>query len=112
MAVSIKQDILIELVRGILAVIPVGVHAIILYGSVARGTDERDSDVDIALVLDSPLTPEQEDRLADLVVELDLKYDRVFSVIDLAQSDLERYTDVIPFYRNVQKEGIVLWKAA
>ena len=41
-----------------------------------------------------------------------LRYDRVFSIIDIKESNIQKWGDSLPFYRNVKKEGIVLWKAA
>ena len=43
---------------------------------------------------------------------MNLKYDKVFSIIDIEKSNLEKWGHILPFYKNVQKEGIVLWKAA
>lgn len=109
---SLNKAVINELVSGILDVIPSGLSAIILYGSVAKGTDQHDSDVDVALIIEHPLSTEQKDKLTDFIVDMDLKYDKVFSVIDIIGSDIENYKSIIPFYRNVREEGIVLWKAA
>lgn len=108
----IEQSVLDELVEGIIAIIPKGIASIILYGSVARGTAEWDSDVDIAILVERPFTKEEFDKLADFVVDMDLKYDKVFSVIDIEYEKFKKWLKAIPFYRNVEKEGIVLWKAA
>lgn len=78
----------------------------------ARATAEWDSDVDIAILVERPFTPDEFDKLADFVVDMDLKYDKVFSVIDIELEKFKKWSNVIPFYRNVEKEGIVLWKAA
>ena len=43
---------------------------------------------------------------------MDLKYDRVFSVIDIDVREFDKWKTLSPFYRNVNQEGIVLWKAA
>lgn len=114
----IMKDMLIdklifdELVNGILDIIPNGISAIILYGSVARGTAENDSDIDIAIMFNRPFTDKENDSLSDFIVEMDLKYDKVFSVIDVNNEDYKKWQNIIPFYRNVEKEGIILWKAA
>ena len=47
---SIDRSALDELVKGILEAIGGSVNAIILYGSVARGTAGEESDVDIARI--------------------------------------------------------------
>lgn len=43
---------------------------------------------------------------------MDLRYDRVFSVIAILEKNMQKWGRILPFYQNVQKEGIVLWKAA
>lgn len=55
---------------------------------------------------------ETENRLSDLIVDLNLKYDKVFSVIDIDYSVFQKWEEITPFYKNVNKEGVVLWKAA
>ena len=101
-----------ELVRGLLRILPDQTVQIVLYGSTARGTAEEDSDIDIALFVNGPLTAVQEDRLSDLIVDMNLKYDKIFSVIDIDQQSYLKWRKVSPFYQSVDREGIVLWKAA
>ena len=107
-----KEPMYDELVRGLLRLLPDQTVQIVLYGSGARGTAEADSDIDIALFLNSRLSPRQQDALSDLIVDLNLKYDKVFSVVDIDQQTYLKWRHVTPFYQNVSKEGIVLWKAA
>ena len=106
------QNIYHELVTGILMALPAQVVRIILYGSVARGTDTPESDVDIAVFVRARLTRTLEDHLSDVVVDMNLKYDRVFSVIDIEESTYQKWRDVSPFYQNVDRDGIILWTAA
>ena len=101
-----------ELVSRLLLILPTQAVRIVLYGSTARGTAKPESDIDIALFLTSPMDPGQEDRLSDMIADLNLKYDRVFSVVDIHQETFRKWLAVTPFYQNVEKEGIVLWKAA
>ncbi len=101
-----------ELVRGLLSILPSQAVQIVLYGSTARGTAGPESDIDIALFVNERLTSRQEDRLSDLVVNLNLKYNKVFSVVDIDQHTYLKWKSVTPFYQNVDREGIVLWKAA
>lgn len=107
-----KRAMLTEFVDGILSFMREQVVSIILYGSVARGTDEPGSDVDIALILRGKMSAETESQLLDLTVDLDLKYDTVLSVVNVDEDFFLKWKKAIPFYRNVEKEGIVLWKAA
>ena len=104
--------ILDELVDGILAIMKPSVVSIILYGSVARGTNTEESDVDVAILVKNEMDAEMEDKLYDFVVDMNLKYDKVFSVIDINYDTFRKWEGVTPFYQNVTKERIVLWKAA
>lgn len=102
----------LELVNGILRALPSQVIRIVLYGSAARGTNTPESDVDIAVFVHARLNAEMEDRLSDVVVDLNLKYDKVFSVIDIDDTTYQKWRNVTPFYQNVDREGVILWTAA
>ena len=106
------EKILKELVTGILGIMEPQVIRIVLYGSVARGTNTDESDVDVALLMKGNLDRYTEDKLSDLIVDMNLKYDKVFSVIDIDYEVFQKLEKVIPFYKNVAREGVVLWKAA
>ena len=101
-----------ELVQGLVAILPDQLSRVVLYGSTARGTATPQSDVDIALLITRPLTLRQQDALSDLVTDLNLKYDKVLSVVDIDLHTYLHWRHVAPFYQNVDKDGIVLWKAA
>ena len=101
-----------ELVKGILALMQGQVMSIILYGSVARGTDTPESDIDIALIIRGAMDAETESKLSKFTTDMNLKYDKVFSVIDIEEDFFLKWKRAMPFCRNVEEEGIVLWKAA
>ena len=106
------EKILSELVEGILEIMKSSVEQIILYGSVARGTDTEESDVDIAVLVRGVLTSEIQELLSGFVVDMNLKYDKVFSVLDIDYYNFRKWESVTPFYQNMAREGIVLWRAA
>lgn len=101
-----------ELVEGLKNIFNDRLVSIILYGSVARGTDTHESDIDIAIILKDAKKQSITDKLVDFTLDLDLKYDRIFSVIDIDYDDFLKWEDTLPFYKNVKKDGVVLWKAA
>ena len=74
-----------EFVTDVLKILENRLVRIVLYGSVARGTDIEESDIeesdiDIALIMHGRMDSDTEDKLSDLVVNMNLKYDRIFSV--------------------------------
>lgn len=87
--------------------------AVILYGSVARGTAQKDSDVDILVLVDA--TPGElrtyEDALSDISTNFALEFFKVFSIIDISFNEFSEWKDVSPFYKNVAREGAMLYAA-
>ena len=79
-----------------------------LYGSYARGDYHKYSDVDILLTLN--LTEKQikkyNNALCHIASELSLKYDITVSITTDPIKTFYKYTEFIPFYRNVLTEGI------
>ena len=37
--------------------------------------------------------------------EMDIRYDKIFSIIDIKEENMKKWGEVLPFYKNVQKEG-------
>lgn len=101
-----------ELVEGLKDIFGDRLISIILYGSVARETDTDESDVDIAIILKDAKRHFAQDKLVDFTLDLDLKYDKVFSVIDIDYDEFLKWENVLPFYKNVKKDGVILWKVA
>lgn len=101
-----------ELVRGLLEIFKDNIEAIILYGSVARNESTQESDVDIAIIIRTDMSDITREKFIQWSAEFDLRYDRVFSIVDIQEKNMQKWGNVLPFYQNVQKEGIVLWKAA
>ncbi len=98
-----------DIVKAILSVMGDDAVRIILYGSVARGDNTPESDVDIAMIIRGELDRIADKELTRAVTELDLKYDTVLSVIDVEEKHFRRYKNDLPFYKNIEREGITLW---
>ena len=83
---------------------------VILYGSYARGDYKNNSDIDIMILTDFNDEELQEYRIKirDLACDLELEDNIISSPI---VRNIEKYNNrinVIPFYMNVQKEGVIL----
>ena len=88
------------------------IDSIVLYGSTARGTRTEDSDVDVAILLRAGATKAMREQMLDLVVDLELECGKGLSVLCIDYDKFAEWKDILPFYKNIQKDGIVLWQAA
>jgi predicted nucleotidyltransferase len=87
------------------------VKEIVLYGSYARDEQTRDSDIDIVVLLKEriPNRSSIREKLADIKVDLSLKYDVVISIIIKDYHQYTRFRDIVPFYSAIYNEGIALY---
>lgn len=104
---TMKED----LPQGVVDLFSYSILAIILYGSVARNDNTDESDIDIVIIIKNEMDDATKEQFIHWSAELDLRYDRVFSIIDIQEENMEKWRNVLPFYQNIQKEGIILWKA-
>lgn len=83
---------------------------IILYGSYARGDYNNESDIDVMVLVDMDdiKLKRYTDRIIDLEVELNLKYDVVLSIITKDYNEFEKWRPALPFYQNVINEGVIV----
>lgn len=84
----------------------------VLFGSYARGDYDAESDIDIMLMLseEENTLKKYSEKITDIVVELDLKYDVVLAPILLSEEKFIKYQHVLPFYFNLNKEGVVIYE--
>lgn len=81
---------------------------VILYGSCARGDFQKDSDIDIMLLMNVPKEnlSEERSKIFSLADQLDLEYEVVLAPVLLSYEVYENYLPVSAFYQNVQREGV------
>ena len=72
-----------ELIQGLRDIFANNIEAIILYGSVARNESTPESDIDIAVIVKKGMDIETKDRFICWAADMDLRYDRVFSIVDI-----------------------------
>ena len=104
------QEVFEKMIPGFQMIFGNVLEMIILYGSVARGTQTAESDVDIAVIV-RRYTEDMHDKMIDLTVDLELEYNKVLSVLLIDYDNFREWEDVLPFYKNM-KNGIMLWSAA
>jgi len=82
-------------------------HAIILYGSQARGDAVEGSDIDVLCVMKRPVDyGELILRTSNITAEISLKYDVVLSRSFARLDDFK--TRQTPFLMNVRREGVAV----
>lgn len=85
---------------------------VVLYGSYARKMQTEESDVDIALFLTPGHTKKMSQQMYRCVAEEELKTGKTLSVLGIDESKYNTWKDTLPFYKNIDKEGIILWTHA
>ncbi len=108
----LSDDMKEELVQGLTEIFQKNMSAIILYGSIARGDATDESDIDIAIVIKKEMDNQTKRRFISWAADMDIRYERVFSIIDIQEENMKKWEKALPFYQNIRKEGIVLWRAA
>ena len=80
---------------------------VILFGSQARGDATNNSDIDILIVLKHPFFYYQEvQKISEFISDLCLEYNKVISCCFTTSQQWQ--TENSAFYRNIQREGIIL----
>ena len=79
-----------------------------LYGSYARGDYQHDSDIDILLAVDMDANDISLVRssISHVTSRLSLSHDITVSVAIEPLNQFVRYANILPYYKNVIKEGI------
>ncbi|MDD4972196.1 MAG: nucleotidyltransferase domain-containing protein [Paludibacter sp.] len=82
---------------------------VILFGSHARGENNKYSDFDILILVDSDkITYSDEKRIKDPLYDLEFETGKVISPVIISRNDWEKRHSITPFYKNIKAEGISL----
>lgn len=81
---------------------------ILLYGSYARGDNQKDSDIDIVAIVRGERAELQErlKKIWDISSDLELEYGTIVSPTVIPFAEFEKYKDDLPYYRNIENEGV------
>ncbi len=109
MKTELTEEMRDRLVSSVCKIYGDNLLSIILYGSVARNSATDDSDIDIAFIVTRD-EAEMHDKLLDVIVDLNLEYDQLISPSMIEIDIYNKWRKVLPYYKNIENEGVVLWK--
>ena len=82
---------------------------IILYGSKARGDFNKESDIDLLILIGKKISTKLEEEIYHISYEIELKYNVVFGVIIENQEFWETpLANAMPLHWNIDREGIAI----
>lgn len=104
------RDILLKFSQDVKKVLGDKLTKIILYGSYARGEQREDSDFDIMILttLADAQIEKIEEKIFDIAFDYEMKYFVEISVIIKNEEHFNYWLGALPFYDNVNREGVVL----
>ncbi len=106
------ESIIQEFINKVNEILGTRVKKIILYGSYARGDYRENSDVDIMILTDLSDSEiiEYRDKVSDIAfdIEFDHNFDVMLSPLVKNIDKFNYWLEALPFYINVEKEGVVL----
>lgn len=105
------KDILYNVENKMIELFQSKLEDIILYGSYARNENTSESDMDVMILVNEKeeILKEYEDRVADIMVDLSLEYGIVLSLYAQSVQEYQKQISVLPFFRNIQREGIRIY---
>ncbi|MBQ6885460.1 MAG: nucleotidyltransferase domain-containing protein [Clostridia bacterium] len=82
--------------------------SIVLFGSYARGDFDEESDIDILILADmsSEELSSYRGRIDTLCGDLLWEYGIVVSAIEKDVETYSKYSNILPFYKNIEQEGV------
>ena len=82
---------------------------VILFGSQARGQSNKQSDIDILILVDNDnITYSEEKRIKYPLYDLEFETGKVISPVIFSRNDWETRHIITPSYKNIKKDGVLL----
>ena len=105
-----RQDVLMTFAKGTKKILKNNLSKLIVYGSYARGDYRENSDIDVMIL--TPLSKEEieqvENHIFNLAFDLELESGIVINPVLENEVHYRYWLGALPFYNNVEKEGIVI----
>jgi predicted nucleotidyltransferase len=85
------------------------IEHVILFGSKARGDDDEYSDIDLLLVTSQKIHWEEEKAIVDLLFDVGMKYDVIFTPLDVTMKDWDGgIFTILPIYKEILQDGVIV----
>ena len=105
-----RQEVLMTFAQGCRKILQDNLSELIVYGSYARGDYREDSDIDVMIL--TPLSNQQiekvENAVFDLAFDLEMESEIVINPVIENEAHYQYWLGALPFYNNVEREGIVI----
>lgn len=104
------KDILLMIEKDIKKLLGNDLRKIIVYGSYARGDYDENSDIDIMILSSLPESSIEkiEETLCDKVFDILMSYGVQISIIVKNEDHFNYWLGALPFYDNVNREGVTI----
>ena len=101
------NDILLKIKQSVNLTDPTA--TVILYGSYARGQNNKQSDIDILILVDrDKISYSEEQKIKYPLYDLEFETGLIISPLIFSRNDWETRHAITPFYKNVKKDGVQL----
>lgn len=103
--------IITEIVVEVRKLLKENIHKIVLYGSCARGDYDNESDIDIMIIMNCKREEVSHYRkqISRVASRIGLDNDIEISLLLRDRETFEQNKGLLPFYKNIQREGIALY---
>lgn len=103
--------IIVEIVEEVKILLKEDIDKIVLYGSCARGDYDWESDIDIMIIMNCGKEKilQYRKQISKIASRIGLKNDIEVSILLRDKDTFKKNEEVLPFYKNIQKEGVALY---
>jgi predicted nucleotidyltransferase len=107
------KHILDELIQNVIPIFENKLKRVILFGSYARGDYDEESDIDVMFLIDDDaktLQSKYRKPVQRVISAINWDYDVLLCSVLQNEQDFYAVVEDIPFYHNVEKEGITIYE--
>ena len=104
------HDIVYKFAQQIRGIYGDSLKKVVVYGSYARGDYQKNSDIDIMILVkaNDEEIKKKFNSVCDLAFDYELEYGIVISPLVKNEEHFLKWSDALPFYRTVKMEGVIV----